>query len=126
MTKSAKELANRAPDGRFVKGKSGNPAGRPAGSKNKVNLIKISMEEGFREGNFEKIAAILDNVVEDAMNGDKQARKMIWDACISKANLGEDKDGGDKAPQIIIRHMEVEEQGDIIDVNAIEEESNEQ
>ena len=126
MTKSAKELAERAPDGRFVKGKSGNPAGRPVGSKNKVNLIKISMEEGFREGNFDKIAEILNSVVEDAAQGDKQARKMIWDACISKAAIGEDKADKDAAPQITIRHMEVKRQGDIIDVNEVEEVDNEQ
>lgn len=123
--KSAKELVERTPTGQFVKGKSGNPAGRPAGSKNKVNILKITLEENFREGNFEKIAHILNDVVEDAIQGDKQARKMVWDACISKANLGEDKESSDKAPQIVIKHMEVEKQGDIIDVNAIEDESNE-
>ncbi len=120
MSKSAKELV-RDEKGRFVTGQSGNPAGRPQGSKNKVNILKISLEEGFRDQNFEKIANILNSVVEDAINGDKQARKMIWDACVSKANLSEDKASTDNAPQIVIRHMEVEKQGDIIDVKDVEE-----
>lgn len=124
MAKDVKDLVRTA-EGRFVKGQSGNPAGRPVGSKNKVNLLKISLEENFREGNFEKIADILNSVVDDALQGDKAARKLVWDACISKANLSEEKDSSSNAPQIVIRHMEVEKQGDIIDVNPIGDEDNE-
>jgi hypothetical protein len=119
---SPQALVKRDEKGRFVKGASGNPVGRPLGSKNKVNLIKISMEQEFRDGNFEKIAQILNSVVDEALEGDKQARKMVWDACISKASLSEDKDTKGDAPQILIRHMEVQKQGDIIDVEPIEEE----
>jgi hypothetical protein len=119
--KSAKEVAKRDEKGRFLKGKSGNPVGRPVGSKNRVNLLKITLEEGFREQNFEKIARILGSVVEDALDGDKMARKLIWDACVSKANLSEDKNSKDEAPQILIKHMEIQKQGDIIDVEPIEE-----
>ena len=124
MAKKVKDLV-RADNGKFLKGHSGNPAGRPVGSKNKVNILKISLEESFREGNFEKIGEILNSVVEDALGGDKAARKLVWDACISKANLSEEKDGRDTAPQIVIRHMEVEKQGDIIDVNPIGDSDNE-
>lgn len=124
MAKKVKDLV-RADNGKFLKGHSGNPAGRPVGSKNKVNILKISLEESFREGNFEKIGEILNSVVDDALGGDKSARKLVWDACISKANLSEEKDGRDTAPQIVIRHMEVEKQGDIIDVNPIGDLDNE-
>ena len=124
MSKKVKDLV-RAEDGKFLKGHSGNPAGRPVGSKNRVNILKLSLEENFREGNFEKIGQILNSVVQDAIEGDKAARKLVWDACISKANLSEEKEGRDNAPQIVIRHMEVEKQGDIIDVNPIGDEENE-
>jgi hypothetical protein len=123
--KSVKDLVKRDEKGRFVTGQSGNPAGRPEGSKNRVNLLKISLEEGFREGNFEKIAMILNSVVEDALDGDKMAKKMVWDACISKANLSEDKEAKGDGPQILIKHMTMEKAGDIIDVEAIEENTNE-
>lgn len=123
--KTAKAVAKRDKKGQFVKGTSGNPHGRPVGSKNRVNILKISLEEGFREHNWEQIAQILNGVVEDALDGDKVARKMVWDACISKANLSEDKDSKGNAPEIVIRHMEVQKQGDIIDVEPIEEENHE-
>jgi hypothetical protein len=76
MSKKVKDLV-RAEDGKFLKGHSGNPAGRPVGSKNRVNILKLSLEENFREGNFEKIAHILNSVVEDAIGGDKAARKPV-------------------------------------------------
>jgi hypothetical protein len=120
--KTAKQLVERNDKGQFTPGQSGNPAGRPLGSKNKVNILKITLEENFRDGNFEKIADILNSVVDDALQGDKQARKMVWEACISKANLSEDKKDTSDAPQIVIKHMEVEKQGDIIDVKDIGEE----
>lgn len=119
--KTATELA-RTKTGQFAPGQSGNPKGRPIGSKNRVNALKITLEEGWREGNFEKIEAIMNSVVEDALNGDKQARKMIWDACISKANISEAKSDASEAPQIVIRHMEVEKKGDVIDVQPIGDE----
>jgi len=112
----------RTKKGHFPKGVSGNPSGRPSGSKNRVNILKISLEEQFREGNFDKIVKILNSVVDDAMQGDKVAKKMVWDAAISKATLSEDKSGGGDTPGVIIRHMEVQKQGDIIDVPADREE----
>lgn len=123
--KPVKDLVKRDEKGRFVTGQSGNPLGRPEGSKNRVNLIKISLEEGFREGNYEKIAMILNSIVDDALEGDKMAKKMVWDACISKANLSEDKETKGDGPQILIKHMTMEKAGDIIDVEAIEESDNE-
>ena len=117
-----KDVATRDPKtGKFLKGVSGNPLGRPIGSKNKVNILKISMEEAFREDHFDKIQKILASVVEDALEGDKSARKLIWDACVSKANLTEDKDQRGEVPQIIIKHMDVNPpKGETIDVDNYE------
>src|SRR5436190_1859174 len=36
----------RTPDGRFVPGRSGNPSGRPPGSRNKTTLLVEAMIEG--------------------------------------------------------------------------------
>ncbi len=99
--------------GQYVQGKSGNRAGRPLGSKNKVNLAKLLLEEAFRERNEERIAGVLDLIVSQALEGDKASQKLIWDATVSKANVSEDKAAGNKQ-EIIVHRMQVNQnpQGD--------------
>lgn len=93
-------------EGKFVKGKSGNPKGRPKGSKNRITLLKMATEEAWRERNAERLDVLLDLILQDALDGDKGARKMIFDAVISKANIREEKDAGNKQ-QITVHRMTV-------------------
>ena len=93
-------------DGQFVKGKSGNPAGRPKGSKNRITVYKLTTEEAWRERNQQRIDAVLDMILDDALDGDKAARKMVWDSSISKANVSEDKAAGNKQ-SITVHRMTV-------------------
>ena len=80
--------------GQFIQGVSGNPSGRPLGSKNKVTVLKLAAEGAFRDRNQARIDAVLDQVLTAALEGDQQARKLVWDACISKAHVSEDKAAG--------------------------------
>ncbi len=96
----------RTPEGQFIQGVSGNPGGRPKGSKNKVTLLKLAAEEAFRDRNQNAIDAVLDQILSAALEGDKAARKMVWDACMSKAAVAEDKTAGGKQ-QITVHRMEV-------------------
>lgn len=107
MSKEAKsgELVRNA-DGQFVEGVSGNPKGRPKGSKNRITLLKMQTEEAWRDRNTERLDVVLDLILQDALDGDKAARKMIFDAVISKANVQEDKSAGQKQ-QITVHRMEV-------------------
>jgi hypothetical protein len=93
-------------EGQFVKGTSGNPLGRPKGSKNRVTMLKIAAEEAWRERNHEALQGVLDLVLADALEGDKSARKLIFDALISKANVSEDKAAGQKQT-ITVHRMDV-------------------
>lgn len=93
-------------EGQWIEGRSGNPKGRPKGSKNKITLLKMQLEEDFREQNYERLRTVLDMIIQDALEGDKGARKMIFDAVISKANVQEDKAAG-KKQQITVHRMTV-------------------
>ena len=101
----------RTADGQFIKGTSGNPVGRPKGSKNRVTLFKLAAEEAFRDRNQLAIDAVLDQILHAALEGDKAARKMVWDACMSKAQVAEDKAAGGKQ-SITVHRMNVV-QGDV-------------
>jgi len=83
-------------EGHFVKGYSGNPKGRPKGSKNRITLLKMQSEEAWRDRNSKMLDLLLDMILQDALDGDKGARKMIFDSLISKANIQEDKSAGTK------------------------------
>lgn len=83
-------------NGRFVKGVSGNPNGRPKGSRNKITLMKLMAEEAVRENNAEKMLEVANIVIEQAIKGDKDSQKLVWAAIMSKSNLDAEKTAGDK------------------------------
>lgn len=71
--------------------------------------MKAQMEEGFRESTAVKVAKVLEQIVDAALEGDAQARKMVWDAHISKANHQEDKTAGTKQA-ITVHRMTVNQE----------------
>jgi hypothetical protein len=106
--------------GQFVQGNKG--GGRPKGSKNKISILKLEVEETFRERNQDAIDAVLDLIVADALAGDKNARKLIWDSCMSRANVSEDKSAGTKQ-SITVHRMNVVKSDDV-NTNQPEEDEN--
>jgi len=71
--------------GRFVKGISGNPNGRPKGSKNKVTMLKLMVEEAVREDNADKMLQVANLIVNQALEGDKDSQKLVWASIMSKS-----------------------------------------
>jgi Family of unknown function (DUF5681) len=105
--KKFKNLKNQTPDRsyevgygkppsstRFVKGKSGNPSGRPKGAKNKMpalneeRLQTIIMEEAYRtikvkdgakEVPVPMAQAVMRSIAVNAVRGDQRSQKMFTD-----------------------------------------------
>lgn len=80
-------------DGRFLPGVSGNPAGRPAGSKN----IQRQLEDAVRSyiahpTRVERIKKVLDRLLQKAEDGNVAAAKLLLDKIIQNAK--EDTDPG--------------------------------
>lgn len=105
MSEQAGKMVRNA-EGQYIAGTSGNALGRPKGSKNKVTLYKLQAEEAFRSRNQDRINMVLDQIVTDALEGDKAAKKLVWDANVSKAMVQEDKTAGTKQA-ITVHHMKV-------------------
>lgn len=60
------------------------------------------MEEGFRSENAAQIGRILKGILDDAENGDKDCRKLVWQAYVSKAGADQQQQVG-ALPTITIR-----------------------
>ena len=79
----SKEVTRNA-DGTFPKGVSGNPVGRPKGSKNKITLLKQSLEVQLREQAEPFMSGVLDKAIELAMEGDRTMLKLLLELHLSK------------------------------------------
>lgn len=124
--KTNKEVV-RSPSGKFVKGVSGNPKGRPKGAKNRITQLKEEAELALREAvDPETIKSIFASMAAEAMNGNVQAAKLILDKFVTNAKT--ESDIGEDNNEIVVRirnltghDLEIEE-AEIID----QEDSDEQ
>lgn len=91
-----KGVMERGPDGTFVEGKSGNKLGRPKGSRNKVTLMKLMAEQAVREGNADRMIEVCRGIIDDALAGDKDMRKLVWQAVMSKSGADDKTQASDK------------------------------
>lgn len=91
--------------GQFVKGISGNPNGRPKGSRNRIVEQKLALEEAVRDHVSPKhIRSLLKKMYDLAMDGDVAAGKFILDKFISNAKVEESQDSEDKGIQIVVKN----------------------
>lgn len=70
--------------GQFKRGQSGNPEGRPKGSKNQITLLKESLEVALRERSEPSMVKVLDKAVELALEGDRSMLKLLLELHMSK------------------------------------------
>ncbi len=80
-------------DTKFQKGKSGNPRGRPPGSKNKTTLLREAMQNKADRLLSKEVPNVLRVVVDAAKKGDMSAAKMILDRAVPVRKASDD-DGG--------------------------------
>ena len=100
MTRGSKDVIDvpptgSLPDTRFQKGVSGNPNGRPKGSKNKATLLREALDEkGVRivQKNFHKV---IKKLMELAEAGEMDAiKEVIKLATVSRVAPSDDADKG--------------------------------
>jgi hypothetical protein len=114
----------RAAKGQFVKGVSGNPAGRPVGRKSELTGLKQDLEIAIRSHvDAKKVARIIDKVVNKAMNGNLQAAKLILDKVLSNASDTEDAPNTKGAIRIIVENHTYGARARVADTITVEPES---
>lgn len=106
--KKSDGLAIRDDQGRFLTGQSGNPAGRPTGTKNKIVQLKQDLELAVRENvKIEDIQEIISAMVKEAKAGSIGAAKLILDKTVSNAKDPEDPDAGSGGIRVVIENFTV-------------------
>lgn len=106
---TAKALPKKSPEKKakhlWKPGQSGNPAGRPRGSKNHITQLKHSLEIAVREGvRVKDVKDIMATLVKEAKSGNVQAAKLILDKMISNASGAEEETGTDNRIKIVIEN----------------------
>lgn len=98
MEENAEKTAKKQQIGRpFPKGVSGNPEGRPVGSLSLITLLKQRLELVGPDQKRTIAEHFIDNVMQDALEGNEVARKIVFQYIegMPKQNvdLGIDKEG---------------------------------
>ena len=82
-------------DTQFKEGQSGCPTGRPKGSKNKITLQKLMLEEQLRNASASRMGEVLDKAFELALAGDRTMLKLLLELHMSKGVM-EDRQAAEK------------------------------
>lgn len=115
MTQDSKKI-----DTRFKPGQSGNPAGRPAGSKNKTTILKQAIEHDLIPELEKDVPELYRQAVKMAMGGSENMLKFLLERIMTKASveLG-DASKAAGGIQIIIQGMDAPK-AEIIDAEDAE------
>lgn len=90
----------------FKPGQSGNPKGRPRGSKNRSTVIKAAIEGAMLDRLEEDAVAVLEKTIDMAKKGDRTCIKILMDRLLP-ARRAEDtaKEKGSGAVSITINSL---------------------
>lgn len=95
--------------GRFVKGVSGNPAGRPEGTLNRTTEIKRAIEESLVDELSEDYLKVYRTLVELALQGDTTCIKILMDRAWPANQQGKSGAGRSGSININIAGLEAPE-----------------
>ena len=104
LAEEPKLPAKRTPAGQFVKGISGNPAGRAKGTKNKITLERLLLEEKLREALTIEGPKLLRRAIRMAFAGNDRVMRVILDKMLTTPRADDDSQTGDRDIQVIVNN----------------------
>lgn len=117
-------MTDRTEKGQFLAGVSGNPKGRPKGSKSEVTQLKTDIELALRQHvHPEKLKKVVEKVLNKAANGNMAAAKLIFDYFLSRVSDGEDNGNAPPAIKVVVENITIAKQPQSIEVIQIEDQT---
>jgi hypothetical protein len=94
--------------GRFIAGQSGNPAGRPKGTRNQITQLRENTELALRDymsspENARKAIKAMDALFEQAAQGEIAAMKLLFDKVLPNVRAGADDGGTESQKPVAIQ-----------------------
>lgn len=86
-------------------GQSGNPNGRPKGSKNQITLLKSSLELQLRREAEGEMPKVLRKAIKLALAGDRMMIKLLLELHMSKQSHQDDEKGGKSQVAVVIQNL---------------------
>jgi hypothetical protein len=115
MSKDQKVISERDDKGRFVKGQSGNPAGRAVGVRSKTTEVKEYIENALANRLQDEAAEILDKAVQLAKNGDQAMIKFLLGDVLAEVRR-DTKNVAQANIQVVVNNL-TEDNAPIITIN---------
>ena len=95
-------------------GQSGNPAGRPKGSKNNITLLRQALEGELRVQLGPHMAEVLNKCLQLAKDGNESMIKLLLDKTLPSSKA---EDTGEESPKVQIMIGKLPERKEDITVN---------
>lgn len=105
MTEEAKAPIKRTEGGQFVKGQSGNPAGRVKGTKNRITLARLMLEENLRATLSGAGPKLLRKAIKMALKGDEKIMRALLDKMLATPRGDDDGSATDRDVRVIIQNL---------------------
>lgn len=99
------EVAARAPDGKFLSGQSGNPDGRPTGTRNQTTMVKEYIEYALTHELKDDAVAILRVAILKAKQGDNAMIKFLLGDILSEVRREATGSKGNGAVVVTVNNM---------------------
>ena len=119
VAQTDKPIAERDDKGRFPKGVSGNPAGRSKGTKNRITLERLLLEEALRGTLTKHGPKIMKKAIRMALAGNDKVMRVLLDKMLATPKGDDDGDARDREVTVLIQNLTSNQAKPVIQGNAI-------
>jgi hypothetical protein len=99
------EVIPRSEKGHFIKGFSGNPAGRTKGIRNKITLERLLLEDSLRQVLATKSPALLEKAIDMALEGNDRVMRALLDKVLATPKHDDAGEAKDNEIKILIQNL---------------------